>query len=97
MLRSLQTLSSSRNPDDYVFSINVKDPIKTTRLYKVWKKACADAGVKHISLQQSSRHSTATEIKIKHDKAAAQAIMEQLGHENTNTGRTYIADRQRLN
>jgi integrase len=88
---------AGKNPDDYVFSINGKDPIKTARLYKVWKKACADAGVKHISLQQASRHSTATEIKIKHDKAATQEIMEQLGHANTNTGRTYIADRQGLN
>jgi integrase len=85
-----------KDPDDFIFEIN-GNFIRPNRLYKVWMKACQDAGVKHISLQQASRHSTATEIKKKHDKAAAREIMEQLGHENTSTGKHYIADGQSNN
>jgi integrase len=80
-----------KNPDDYVFS-NKGRVILPARLYKVWKKACKDAQVKHISLQQASRHSTATEIKEKHEKAAQQEIMEQLGHDNVRTQKQYIVD-----
>ena len=99
----LMAHTAGKGPDDFVFPDDFalpdgkKHAMKTGRLYKVWKKACSDAGVKHISLQQASRHSFATEIKNKHDKAAAAEIMDQLGHENTTTGKTYMADRQGLN
>ena len=45
-------------------------PISTGRLYKVRKNACADSEVKHISLQQASRHSTATRIFEQKQKEA---------------------------
>ena len=69
--------TAGKGPDDFVFPYDFalpdgkKHAMKTGRLYKVWKKACSDAGVKHVSLQQPSRHSFATEIKNKHDKAEA--------------------------
>ncbi len=72
---------ANKKSDDYVFSIK-GEFISPRRLYKVWEKACEDAGVKHISLQQASRHSTATEIKRKFDTEAQKAIAEKLGHNN---------------
>ena len=82
-----------KNPDDFVFEIN-GSPIPTDRLYKVWAAACRQAKVKHISLQQASRHSTASEINTKHKKKACQEIQERLGHENITTGpKHYIVER----
>lgn len=74
----------NKKPDDFVFEINGK-PITTDRLYKVWAAACKKAKVKHISLQQASRHSTATEIYAEHKKRALKEIEERLGHGNTTT------------
>lgn len=69
-------------------------PISTGRLYKVRKNACADSEVKHISLQQASRHSTATRIKRNHDENAYAEIEETLGHENRNTGKEHYIVQQ---
>ena len=74
-----------KEPDDYVFTIDGR-PIPTARLYKVWKKACSDAKVKTISLQQASRHSKASEIMADHKKRAMEEIQKQLGHNNAKTG-----------
>lgn len=81
----------NKDMDSYVFEINSK-PIATDRLYKVWKKACYDAKTKHISLQQASRHSTASTIKEQYDKQATEEIARQLGHNNLTTQRHYIVD-----
>src|SRR5208283_4520092 len=85
-----------KDPDDFVFDIDGRN-IPPGRWYKVWKKACADAKVKHITLQQASRHSTATTIWNKHKKAASQEIAEQLGHNNLTTAQKHyiIEDRNR--
>jgi len=80
---------TGKESDAYAFEINSK-PITTGRLYKVWKRACSDAGVKSISLQQASRHSTATAIKEWHDKQACVEIAERLGHLNLTTQKYYI-------
>lgn len=82
-----------KGPDDYVFEINRK-PITTDRLYKVWKNACCKAKIKHISLQQASRHSKATEIMAEYRKKALQEIAKQLGHDNIVTGaKHYIVEK----
>lgn len=84
----LQTHSEGLRDDDFLFAID-GHPISTGRLYKVWKKACVDAGVKHISLQQASRHSTATRIFEQKQKEALRDIQEQLGHDNLTTGKKH--------
>jgi len=82
-----------KEPDDFVFEINGR-PIPTDRLYKVWAAACKRAKVKHISLQQASRHSTATRIYAEHKEKAAQEIKERLGHRNTTTGmKHYVVEK----
>ena len=83
----------NKDPDDFVFEINGK-PMTTDRIYKVWAAACKNAKVKHISLQQASRHSTATEIYDKHKKKALQEIRDQLGHDNITTAlKHYIVEK----
>ena len=80
-------------PDDYVFDINGK-PITEDRLYKVWASACKQAKVKHISLQQASRHSKASEIMAEYKHKALQEIAKQLGHGNLTTGQKhYIVEK----
>jgi len=89
----LMTHIDKKDPDDFVFEINGK-PISTDRLYKVWAAACTRAKVKHISLQQASRHSTATEIYAEHKKRALREIGERLGHENITTGlKHYVVEK----
>lgn len=74
--------------DAYVFEIDGA-PIKTDRLYKVWSKACYSAKTKHISLQQASRHSKASEIKEDFNRRALEEIRKQLGHTSLITGQKH--------
>lgn len=74
--------------DDFLFTVEGRN-VTRGRLYKVWTKACKKAKVKHISLQQASRHSTASRIWEKHQEMAKIEIKEQLGHENTRTGKKH--------
>jgi integrase len=80
-----------KEEDDYVFTVN-GSMMSPRRLYRVFKQAIKDAGVKHISLQQASRHSTATTIKKEYEKKAQIAIAEQLGHTNLTTQKHYIME-----
>lgn len=85
--RDLIAYVSDKAPDDIIF------PFTRGRLYKVWKKACEDAKVKHISLQQASRHSKASEIYRRHREMALQEIQDTLGHDNKQTGiKHYVVD-----
>ncbi len=52
----------------------------------------SDVNVKYISLQQASRHSTATEIKRKHDREAQRETQEQLGHKNRHSQKHYLIE-----
>ena len=74
--------------DDFVFTVDGRN-LTTGRLYKVWAKACKRAGQKHISLQQASRHSKASEIWEKHQNMAKEEIQNQLGHDNKQTGKKH--------
>jgi integrase len=74
--------------EEYVFQHGGR-PITTGRLYKVWKKACQDAQVNHISLQQASRHSRASEIMREYKQRALEEISRQLGHDNLTTGQKH--------
>lgn len=78
----------SKDMDAYMFEIN-GEPLKTDRLYKVWTKACNDAKVKHINLQQASRHSMASSIKEQFDRQALEEIRKQLEHRNLTTGKKH--------
>ncbi len=85
-----------KNPDDYVFTYDgTNEPLSTGRLYKVWSKAVKDAAVKHISLQNASRHSKASEIWERKRKEAKVEIAQQLGHDNLTTGKKhYVVEEQ---
>jgi integrase len=74
--------------DDFVFTVDGRN-LTTGRLYKVWAKACKRAGQKHISLQQATRHSKASEIWEKHQNQAVEEIQNQLGHDNKQTGKRH--------
>lgn len=87
---SLEKHCEGLHDDDFIFSIS-GIPFKTSRLYKVWRKAIKDANVKHISLQQASRHSNATRIMREFEDKALAEIQKQLGHHNKTTGlRHYV-------
>lgn len=77
-----------KNPDDHVFTID-GELIANGRLSKEWAKACKAAKVKHISLQQASRHSTATTIMNEHIQKGLQEVQKQLGHDNMQTGKKH--------
>ncbi|MBI5639487.1 MAG: tyrosine-type recombinase/integrase [Nitrospirae bacterium] len=74
--------------DDFVFTVEGEN-LTTGRLAKVWAKACKKAGQKHISLQQATRHSMASEIWERHQNEAKDEIQKQLGHENRQTGKKH--------
>lgn len=77
--------------DDLLFT-HKGAPLGNGRLYKVWVKACRDAGVKHICLQQASRHSTATETMKEFKKKAMEEIAKKLSHFNKQTQKNYIVE-----
>lgn len=79
---------SNLGDDDFVFTVNGNN-LTTGRLAKVWTKACKRAGQKHISLQQATRHSKASEIWERHQNEAKEEIEDQLGHENRQTGKKH--------
>jgi integrase len=74
--------------DDFVFTVDGRN-LTAGRLYKVWAKACKNAGQKHISLRNASRHSKASEIWEKHQNEAREEIQKQLGHDNKETGKKH--------
>ena len=88
----LQDSIKDKQPSDFIFSFDGINPLDKKCLYKVWKKACDDAGVKYITLQQASRHSTATEIMNEHKKRAIEEIQARLGHHNKQTQKAYIVE-----
>jgi hypothetical protein len=75
-----------------VFTSDGKRPLGEGRLYKVWKKACTDAGEKYIPLQQASRHSMASETMAEYKKKAIEEIQRKLGHMNKQTQKHYIIE-----
>jgi integrase len=85
----------NKQDEDFVFTYDsihklmAGENIPAARWYKIWVKACKDAGVRPISLQQASRHSTASRIMARKKKEAFQEIAEQLGHSNLTTGKKH--------
>jgi len=60
---------------------------------RAWEKACKDAKVKYIPLQQASRHSMASQIMADAKKKAIEEIQERLGHFNKTTAKKhYVMD-----
>ena len=59
---------------------------------RAWKKACKDAKVKYIPLQQASRHSMASQIMAEHKRKAIEEIQNKLGHFNKQTQKAYIVE-----
>ncbi len=57
-------------------------------------RACKSAKVKHISLQQASRHSKASDIMAEYKKKGLQEVAKQLGHGNLVTAaKHYIIEK----
>lgn len=81
-----------KQPSDFIFSLDGINPLGKKCLYKVWEKACEDAKVKYITLQQASRHSMASEIMAEAKKKAIEEIQAKLGHHNKTTQKHYIVE-----
>lgn len=88
----LQAHVEGKAPDDFIFTSDGKRPLGKGRLYKIWKKACEDAGVKYIPLQQASRHSMASQIMADAKKKAIEEIQRKLGHFNKTTQKHYVIE-----
>ena len=62
-------------------------------LYKIWRKACADAKVKYMPVYQTSRHSMASQVVADAKKKALEETQDSLGHFNKTTAKKhYIMD-----
>jgi integrase/uncharacterized protein YbaR (Trm112 family) len=84
---------------EYTQDMDVNDRLfsfEAGRLYKVWKKACLDAGVKYITIYQASRHSQASQIRQRHEEEALKEAGQMLGHSNLQTTKIYSLNNKNL-
>jgi integrase len=90
--RDLQKHVEGKKSDDFIFSHEDGSPFGQNCMSRAWKKACKDAKVKYIPLQQASRHSMASQIMAEHKKKAIEEIQAKLGHSNRQTQKAYVVD-----
>src|SRR5208283_2632491 len=84
-----------KKDEDFIFTYDsghklAGEKIPASRWYKVWTKACKDAGQRHITLQQASRHSKATRMMAAAQEKALQEIGRQLGDNPATVEKHYI-------
>ncbi len=90
--RSLQAHVEGKKADELIFSTKDGKPLYENTLFKVWKRACKNAGVKYIPLYQASRHSMASQIMAEHKRKATEEIQAKLGHSDKHTQKAYVVE-----
>ncbi|MDA8240908.1 MAG: hypothetical protein M0Z67_11145 [Nitrospiraceae bacterium] len=88
----LQKHVEEKRPDDFIFVHEEGAPFGLNCMPRAWKKACKDAKVKYIPLQQASRHSMASQIMADAKRRAIEEIQNKLGHFNKQTQKAYVID-----
>jgi integrase len=88
----LQVHVAGKNPEDFIFSHEDGSPFGQNCMFRAWRKACKEAKVKYIPLQQASRHSMASQIMADHKKKAIEEIQNRLGHFNKQTQKAYVLE-----
>jgi integrase len=90
--RSLQSHVEGKKADELIFCTKDGKPLHENTLFKVWKRACKNAGVKYIPLYQASRHSMASQIMADAKQKAIEEIQAKLGHFNKQTQKAYVIE-----
>lgn len=88
----LQKHVAEKKSDGFIFAHEDGSPFGPNCMPRAWKKACKDAKVKYIPLQQASRHSMASQIMAEHKKKAIDEIQKKLGHSNKQTQKAYVIE-----
>lgn len=83
---------TEKTPDSLLFCHTDGQPLGEGRLYKIWKKACADAKVKYIPIQQASRHSMASRMMKEAKEEALRQIAIQLGNRKDVARKHYVRE-----
>ncbi len=80
------------DPGQWLFTRGGK-PYTRRKLYDRWKVTCSRAGVLYIAPSQASRHSKASQLRLKLEQEAAEQMRDALGHESAQTTRAhYVLD-----
>jgi integrase len=88
----LQDHVRGKQADAFIFSHEDGSPFGQNCMPRAWKKACQDAKVKYIPLQQASRHSMASQIMAEHKRKAIEEIQAKLGHFSRETQKHYVIE-----
>ena len=79
MYHTSEPENEGKKADELVFSTKDGKPLDENTLFRVWKRARKNAGVKYIPLYQASRHSMATQIMADHKKRLSKKYKRSSG------------------
>lgn len=90
--KKLREHSEGRSPEDWLFLYR-NEPYRSRRLRNLWNRAAKEAGIK-LSLYFGTRHSRASQIRLKEERKTALEISEKLGNTPWIAMNKYARDRK---
>jgi integrase len=75
----LEIHAKGKFPLDFLFTNRYGLPYRTGGLWEIWRKAAKDVGLP-ISLYPGTRHSRASQIRLRHEAEMGKRIAEELGN-----------------